>query len=186
MSWATFRFVCRFQTRLASFWNPSNKKLPINYKPTIWGTIENISQYLYTSDDQATIAEKLKSGQPLNGVGIFARFGYSPPEASTVTLHGSVALFAHGLCESRKYDSFGAGYYYNAISNDLKNSIKRLTFNTASVKDEMGIEIFYDFAITPAIRLIPSYQHIWNPIVAEVSKHENGADVFLSRVTVAF
>jgi len=126
-----------------------------------------------------------------NGVGIFARFGYSPPEASTVTLAGSVAVFAHGLCEARKYDSFGAGYYYNAISNDLKNSIKRLTFNTASVNDEMGMEIFYDFAITPAIRFIPSYQHIWDPIAAHpiaarVSKHENGADVFLSRVTVAF
>ena len=55
---------------------------------------------------------------------MFTRFGYSLPEASTVTLHGSVALFVHGLWEARKYDSFGAGYYYNAISNDLKNSIK--------------------------------------------------------------
>src|SRR5947208_5815548 len=166
--------------------NPSNGKLPINHKSTTWGTIDNISQYLYVKEDQGTIARKLKSGQPLNGVGIFARFGYSPPDASTVTLHGSVALFAHGLCEARKYDSFGAGYYYNAISNDLKNSINRLTFNTASDNDEMGMEIFYDFAITPAIRFIPSYQHIWDPIVAQVSKHENGADVFLSRVTVAF
>src|SRR5207248_11684134 len=59
----------------------------------------------------------------------------------------------------------------------LFRSIKRLTFNTASVNDEMGIEIFYDFAITPAIRFIPSYQHIWDPIAAQVSKHENGADV---------
>jgi len=166
--------------------NPANEKFTINHKRTTWGTIENISQYLYVRDDPATIAAKLRSGQPLNGVGIFARFGYSPPQASTVTVHGSVALFAHGLCEARKYDSFGAGYYYNAISNELKNSIRRLTFNTASVNDEMGMEIFYDFAITPAIRFIPSYQHIWDPIAAQVSKHENGADVFLSRVTVAF
>ncbi len=97
-----------------------------------------------------------------------------------------MALFVHGLCEARKYDSFGAGYYYNAIGDDLKNSIKRLTFNTASVNDEMGTEIFYDFAITPAIRFIPSYQHIWDPIAAQVSKHENGADVLFGRVTVVF
>jgi porin len=71
-----------------------------------------------------------------------------------------MALFGQGLWEARKYDSFGAGYYYNAISHDLKNSIKRLTFNAASASDEMGMEIFYDFAITPAIRFIPSYQHI--------------------------
>jgi len=50
----------------------------------------------------------------------------------------------------------------------------------------MGMEIFYDFAITPAIRFISSYQHIWDPIAARVTKHENGADVFLSRMTVAF
>ena len=82
--------------------NPSNAKFPINHKSTTWGTIENISQYLYVRDDQTTIAEKLKSGQPLNGVGMFARFGYSPPEASTVTVHGSVALFAHGLWEAEE------------------------------------------------------------------------------------
>jgi porin len=102
------------------------------------------------------------------------------------SLSMAAPLFAHGLCEARKYDSFGVGHYYNAISDDLKNSIKRLTFNTASANDEMGMEIFYDFAITPAIRFIPSYQHIWDPIAAQVSKHENGADVFLSRITVAF
>src|SRR4029077_7755017 len=107
-------------------------------------------------------------------------------EASAVTAAGSLALFAHSLCEAWKYDSFGVGYYYNATSSDSKISSRRLTFNTTSVNDEMGMEIIYDFAITPAIRFIPSYQHIWNPIAAEVSKHENGADVFLSRVTVAF
>jgi glutamyl-tRNA reductase len=39
--------------------------------------------------------------------------------------------------------------------------------------------------MTPAIRFIPSYQHIWDPIAARVSQHENGADVFLARMTVA-
>src|SRR5216684_2692084 len=60
--------------------SPSNGNLPINHKSTTWGTIENISQYVYVRDDPATIAGKLKSGKPLNGVGIFARNGYTPPE----------------------------------------------------------------------------------------------------------
>ena len=38
----------------------------------------------------------------------------------------------------------------------------------------------------PAIRLIPNYQHIWNPLIADVSKNESEADVFLARPTVAF
>jgi hypothetical protein len=43
-----------------------------------------------------------------------------------------------------------------------------------------------DFTITPAIRFIPGYQHIWDAIAARVSKHENGGDVFLTRLTLAF
>jgi len=35
-------------------------------------------------------------------------------------------------------------------------------------------------------QLNPSYQHVWNPLAADVSKNQNGADVFLARLTVAF
>jgi hypothetical protein len=49
----------------------------------------------------------------------------------------------------------------------------------STVKNENGFEVSYDFAITPAIRLIPSYQHIWNPMAAGVAKNEHGANVFL-------
>jgi hypothetical protein len=34
-----------------------------------------------------------------------------------------------------------------------------------NVKNESGIEAFYDFTLTPAIRLIPSYQHSWELFV---------------------
>jgi len=54
-------------------------------------------------------------------------------ESRTVPVRGNVALFAEDLCEARRYDSFGVSYYYNAMSNDLKNSIKRLKFSTSSV-----------------------------------------------------
>jgi hypothetical protein len=45
------------------------------------------------------------------------------------------------------YDAFGAGFYYNAISGDLKDDIGRLTGRRPH--DEKGTELFYDFAITP-------------------------------------
>ena len=34
--------------------------------------------------------------------------------------------------------------------------------------------------LATAIRFIPSYQHIWDPLAARVSKHENGAGVFFT------
>jgi porin len=55
------------------------------------------------------------------------------------------------------------GFYHNGISRPLKDNVANLTGGTSRVKNEQGVEVFYDFAITPAIKLIPSYQHIWNP-----------------------
>jgi porin len=141
---------------------------------------------LFVKDDFATVAEKLKSGQVINGIGIFGRVGYAPANSNTVARDASVALVAHGLYDARQYDSFGVGWYWNEFSNYLKNDITTLTAGMASAKNESGIEVFYDFAVTPAIRIIPSYQHVWNPLAAEVGNHQNKADVFLGRVTIAF
>ena len=166
--------------------SPLTNGLPINFQSDSWFAIANISQYLLVTDEPALMAQKIKSGQPLNGIGIFARVGYAPPETNPITVDGSVALVAHGLFDGRKYDSFGVGYYYNAISNDLKNDVALLTAGTSTVKDEQGVEIFYDYAITPAVRLIPSYQHIWQPLTAQVATKQSEADVFLARLTVAW
>ena len=129
---------------------------------------------------------KLKSGQPVNGVGVFVRGGYAPQSSNTINGDGSIALFAHGLVEDRPYDSFGAGFYYNKISGLLKRDISELPFFTRNIQDEKGMETFYDFTITPAIRFIPSYQHIWNPLIAQAAKQRDHADLFLARVTIAW
>ena len=164
--------------------SPPTHGLRINRTADSWATIENFSQYLFVTDDDATIAQKLKSGQPLQGLGVFGRFGYAPPEICPVTWDASIALFEHGLIPGRKYDSFGAGFYYNAISGDLKDDISRLTGRRPH--DEKGIEVFYDYAVTPSTRLILSYQHVWDPLIADVSADRNNADLFMARLTVAF
>ena len=160
--------------------------LPVNHQDASWFAIANLSQYLYVKDDAAAVAEELKSAQTVRGLGVFARAGYAPPETNTLTWDASVALFARGLMDSRPYDAFGVGFYDNVVSNDLKNSITRLSRGTASAADERGIELFYDLAITPAVRLNASYQHIWNPLTAKVVENQNNASVFLARLNVAF
>ena len=137
--------------------------LPVNYRDSTWFLIANWSQYLFVKDDRAAIEKKQKSGQTLSGVGVFARVGYAPPATTTVTWDASVGLFASGLMDSRPRDSFVVGFYDNAVSNNLKNSITRLTQGTSSAAHEQGVELFYDFAITPAVGLNVSYQHVWNP-----------------------
>jgi hypothetical protein len=165
---------------------PSTQALPINDKDKSWVTLGNFSQYLSVSDRSGVVAEKLGSGQPLRGIGLFGRIGYAPEETNPVTRHASVALFAHGLSDRRPNDSLGLGVYHNGISQPLKRDIARLTGATATLENEQGLEVFYGVAITPAMRLIPSYQHIWNPMTAEVAKNERGADVFLLRLSLTF
>ena len=160
--------------------------LPINSVNDSDFLIANLSQYLYMKDDPTTIAQKLKSGQVINGIGIFGRAGFAPASSNPITWDASVALAAHGISDERPYDSFGVAFYYNAISDDLKNDVSRLTAHTVDVKNESGIEAFYDFAVTPAIRIIPSYQHIWNPLTATVATNQSHADVFLARLTVVW
>jgi porin len=163
---------------------PSSQALPTNYKSTSWVTVGNFAQYLFVKDHPGAIAEKLGSGQPLRGIGLFGRIGYAPEETNPITRDASVALFANGLSDHRPNDSFGLGIYHNGISQPLKNDFARLAGATA--KNEQGLEVFYDVAITPAIRLIPSYQHIWNPLTAEVAKNERSADVFNLRLSLTW
>jgi len=166
--------------------SPSTESLPINFKSESWVTVENFSQYLSVKDDPETVAQKLISGQTLRGVGVFGRVGYAPEKTNPITRDASIALLAHGLSDGRQHDSFGVGFYYNGISKPLKDDIAQLSGGTSRVKDEQGVEVFYDFAITPAIKLVPSYQHIWNPLSASVARNQRRADVFLARVNLTW
>jgi len=55
------------------------------------------------------IAEKLGSGQPLRGIGLFGRIGYAPEESNPITRDASVELFAYSPFNHRPNDSFGLG-----------------------------------------------------------------------------
>jgi hypothetical protein len=54
------------------------------------------------------------------------------------------------------------------------------------VDDEVGLELFYDFAITPAVRFTSSCQRIWNPLLAQLESGNDHADVFYARLSVAW
>lgn len=165
--------------------SPDTAGLPINNYNDSCFLIANASQYLYVADRPRDIPGKIKSGQPLRGVGVFGRAGWAPQRTNTITGDGSVALFARGLAESRAYDSAGIGWYMNGISPDLVNQVRTYSGGTINVKNEQGIEVFYDYAITPAVRLIPSYQHIWNPLSA-AGVGQTDADLWMMRGTIIF
>ncbi len=165
--------------------SPETRGLPINNSTNSCFLIANASQYLYVADRPREVMKKLKAGVPLRGIGVFGRAGWAPQETNTITGDGSVALFARGLAESRAYDSVGVGWYMNGISPDLQNQVRKYTRGAINVQNEQGLEVFYDYALTPAFRIIPSYQHIWNPLSAVAAGNDH-TDLWMMRATVVF
>ena len=54
-----------------------------------------------------------------------------------------------GLFPSRRDDTFGIGYFFYNFSDDLQDAVSPLiAFN-----DEQGLEVFYNFAVTPWFRI---------------------------------
>ena len=68
----------------------STAGLPVNHRDSTWFLISNWSQYLLVKDDPATIDEKLKTGQALRGVGIFARPLRSPGKPARLCSRGAL------------------------------------------------------------------------------------------------
>lgn len=153
-----------------------------NYEDSSWFVEANFAQYLYVKTDPAAIPGMLGSGQTLQGIGLLGRFGYAPAETVSTTAHASLALFAHGLWDKREGDSFGVGAYYNWLSDDLKNGLSTLSAGDISIDDEYGLEAFYNLALTPAVSVNLSYQHVFNPFEAELLSDGDDADIFMVRL----
>jgi len=68
--------------------------------------------------------------------------------------------------------AFAGLFHHPRTSSAAFSAVIRMsasTAGTAKLSDESGVEVFYDLASTPAVRLIPSYQRIWNPFSARSS-----------------
>lgn len=116
----------------------------IEKKNNSWAFYYNFDQYLYEP----------KKG---TGIGIFGRFGISDGNPNPVHHLYSLGIGGKGVVPGRALDSFGLGYYYLDISNP------KFTGPLATrelLRDEQGFEAYYNFAITPWMKLTPDLQVI--------------------------
>ena len=91
-------------------------------------------QYLYRS-----------KRDPKEGVGLFAQFGISDGNPNRLYWLAFGGVGGMGLIPCRGRDNWGIGYYYAVPSPDLKDSVERII----EIRDEQGVEAFYNFALTP-------------------------------------
>lgn len=95
-------------------------------------------QYLYQSQ-----------ANPKEGVGLFGQFGISDGNPNRLYWSGHVGVGGTGLIPGRSRDNWGFGYYYTAPSSVLKDSLAPIQ----KIRNEQGVELFYNFRVTPWLTL---------------------------------
>jgi porin len=109
------------------------------------------------------------------GVGLFYRAGYTPKDRNPWNINVSGGLGARGIIPGRPYDRMGLGVYWLKLSSDLDDQPGNL------FQDEVGVEAYYNFAITPWLQLSADAQWISQGI-----KSSDDAVVLGTRLNMRF
>jgi porin len=120
-----------------------NVPLEIAKEDSSWCVYYNFDQYLYEP----------KKGQ---GIGVFGKFAVTDGKANPIHHFYSLGIGGKGVIPGRPLDQFGIGYYYMDISHVKLTGIISGEF----LRDEQGFEAYYNFALTPWMKLTPDIQII--------------------------
>lgn len=107
----------------------ATQSIPTTHRNT-WAFYSNVYQYI--------------TGNEKHGWGPFLRAGLSDGDPNPVRWNMALGLGGKGLIPGRDADGWGAGLYYLKISNEG-------LLSAAHLDDEVGGEVFYNIAITPAL-----------------------------------
>ncbi len=103
------------------------------------------------------------------GLGVFGRVGILPKSRNPFNTSVSLGIGGRGIIPGRPFDRMGfAGYWLN-------DSEKLGGLLGALLEDEWGLEMFYNYAITPAIQASADFQYIDSSV-------RTSDDVFIFRM----
>jgi len=86
--------------------------------------------------------------------------GQAKGDRNAVSQFYSFGVGGKGIVASRPDDRFGVGWYYSRFSDDLKNNLRVLR---RGLRNEQGVEAFYNIQVTPAVTVTPNLQVIVDP-----------------------
>jgi porin len=96
--------------------------------------------------------------QPGQGWGIFMKAATADGNPNPIRRSIITGLGGLGIIPGRERDSFGVGFFYYDFSDALQDAVAPLV----RFEDEMGLEVYYDYAITPWFHLAADLQVV-NP-----------------------
>ena len=95
-----------------------------------------------------------------DGWGLFTQIAFANKDTSPITKFFNVGLGGNGLIKSRGRDEFGIAYAITDLSSVIKDRIDLLPFGGRRLLAEHQVEMFYNFHITPWLRLTGDLQVI--------------------------
>lgn len=106
--------------------------IPLETEKNAWTLDITADQYLWW--DPAT----------KTGYGLFGMFGFSDANPSFVDMFGHFGIGGNSPIPRRSRDNFGVAYYFNGVSDALRDSLS----SVVRLRNENGFEAFYNVAIT--------------------------------------
>ena len=130
---------------------------PVSLKQGYWFTSYAVQQNLVQSD-----------ANPAVGWGLFTLVTLSDGNPNPVKWSALAGLAGNNLMDGRENDRWGFGFFQYGFSEPLLDGLAALGFYR---RDEFGLEAFYNFAITPWLRLSADLQVIdpWDPAKSQAT-----------------
>lgn len=94
--------------------------------------------------------------RPGKGIGIYGKVATSRGNPNPIGWSFVGGITGQGMFDNRPYDSFGIGFYYYNWSQALEETLDPLL----PLHNEKGLEIYYNFAVTPWFMLTADLQVI--------------------------
>lgn len=119
--------------------------IPLREKDGSWGVLYQFDQALWVDP-----------ANPETSFGLFGNFGVTDGDPNPIDFAGSIGIGGSVPFASRRgLDTFGVGYFYTAISDDLIGLPGQL-----ALRDEQGIEAFYNIGLTPWFEITANAQYV--------------------------
>lgn len=102
---------------------------------------------------------------PAEGWGVFGNFGVSDGNPNPVEWSAMLGIGGTSFLPGRNLDRWGVGYFRYSLSSDLRDGLKTIGVD---LRDEQGVEAFYNVAMTPWFSVTGNLQVV-QPVVSDAS-----------------
>jgi len=145
VNWSSRKFT---SVDPASFVNIPGQGLAAGQESGSWALWYTFDQYLWVSQSDPNV-----------GWGVFGMAGISDGNPNSVRWNMTIGIGGNSLIPGRERDTFGVGYFRIGLSSDFKNLLGgSLAPPGLAQRDEQGVELFYNAALTPWCHLTGDLQ----------------------------